>query len=67
MLGWTAAGAALYVIVEFSKQNYLTSTVTSYPAYVYDSNLGIYNYIENYKVYLEGQGIEIEEARLIKY
>ena len=39
---------------------------TGYPAYVYDSNSTIYNYIENYKIYLESQGAEIEEARVIK-
>ena len=40
---------------------------TSFPAYVYDSNSTLYNYVENYKTYLESQGAEIEEARLITY
>lgn len=35
--------------------------------YVYNSNSSIYNYVENYRAYLESQGAEIEEARLIKY
>lgn len=39
---------------------------TSYPAYVYDSNSTLYNYVENYKSHLEGLGAVIEEARLIK-
>ena len=34
--------------------------------YVYDSNSTLYNYVENYKTYLESQGATIEEARLIK-
>ena len=33
--------------------------------YVYDINSSIYNYIENYKTYLESKGAKIEEARLI--
>ena len=34
--------------------------------YVYDSNSIVFNYVENYKSYLESYGVEIEEARLIK-
>lgn len=51
----------------FSSTNYWSSTVSSYPAYVYDSNSTLYNYVESYRTYLESQGAEIEEARLIKY
>ena len=36
-----------------------------YP-YVYDSNCTAYQYIENYKDYLEGLGLEVKEARLMK-
>ena len=50
----------------FSSTGYWSSTVSSYPAYVYDSNSTLYNYVENYRTYLESQGAEIEEARLIK-
>ena len=50
----------------FSSTNYWSSTVSTYPAYVYDSNSTLYNYVENYRTYLESQGAEIEEARLIK-
>ena len=50
----------------FSSTNYWSSTVSSYPAYVYDSNSTLYNYVESYRTYLESQGAEIEEARLIK-
>ena len=38
---------------------------TTYPAYVYDSNAKSYVTIENYKLYLEGLGANIIEARLI--
>ena len=57
----------------FSSTNYWDSSGlkseygTGYPAYVYDSNSSIYNYVENYRVYLESYGADIEEARLIKF
>ena len=54
-------------IVTFSSTNYWSSSVSSYPAYVYNSNSITYNYVENYKSYLEGLGATIEEARLISY
>ena len=38
---------------------------TSVP-YVYDSNSTLYTPVQNYKTYLESQGANIEEARLIK-
>ena len=49
----------------FSSTNYWSS-LTTYPAYVYDSNSILYNYVENYKTYLESKGAAVEEARLIK-
>ena len=52
---------------KFSNANYWTSTVSSYPAYVYDSNSTLYNYVENYKTYLSTLGVTPTEARLITY
>lgn len=40
---------------------------TSYPAYVYDDNSNLYQYVYNYKNYLIDLGINVKEARLIKY
>ena len=61
-----------YGIIEFSNTNYWKGNGllkeqygASYPAYVYDSNSKLYSYIENYKIYLESHGAEIEESRLI--
>ena len=51
--------------IAFSSSNYWSSTVSTYPAYVYDSNSIAYSYIENYKSYLEGLGIIVNEARLV--
>ena len=53
-------------ITVFSSTNYWGSTISTYPAYVYDSNSIIYNYVENYRIYLESQGALVKEARLIK-
>ena len=52
--------------VGFSSTNYWSSKVSSYPAYVYDSNSKVYSYAESYKIFLENLGAEIEEVRLIK-
>ena len=52
--------------VVFSSTNYWSSKVSTYPAYVYDSNSKLYVNVEKYKEYIENQGIKIEEARLIK-
>ena len=49
----------------FSKTNYWSNTVQSYPMYVYDSNSIIYNYVENYKGYIESLGVNVATARLI--
>ena len=49
----------------FSNANYWSSTVSSYPAYVYDSNSTLYSYVENYKIYLSTLGVTPTEARLI--
>ena len=52
--------------IEFSDTEYWVDSITSYPAYVYNSNSKIYPYVENYRLYLESQGVSVEEARLIK-
>ena len=54
-------------VIGFAKNTYWYSTVSSYPAYVYDSNSTLYNYVENYKTYLNSLGVTIKEARLITY
>ena len=72
MLGWVSGQTVRNGTTAFSSTNYWYSGGlkaeygTSYPAYVYDSNSTLYNYVESYRTYLESQGAEIEEARLIK-
>ena len=59
--------------VSFSRTNYwysgglMVQYGKSYPAYVYDSSSYLYSYVENYKAYLKGKGVNIENARLIKF
>ena len=73
----------VYGAVAFSNTNYWDGKVgTNYTgiycnsetyspgvtcADVYDSNSELYQYVENYKSYLEGLGATIKEARLLKY
>ena len=52
---------------KFSNTNYWSSTVSNYPAYVYDSNSVLYSYVENYKIYLGTLGVAPIDARLITY
>ena len=52
-------------VKEFSKINYWDSYTTIYPSYVYNSNSYLYEYINNYKIYLENLGVTVSDARLI--
>ena len=53
--------------VMFSNTDESWDTVSEPQTYVYNSDLTIYSYVENYKSYLEGLGVTIEEARLVSY
>lgn len=53
--------------VAFSSTNYWKDTVSTYSAYVYNSNSLIYSYVENYKDYLTSLGLNVNEARLISH
>ena len=79
--GYISGASSYNGTVAFSvapKNNYWNGKVgTNYPgdycisesktncAYVYDSNSAIYQYINSYKNYLQGQGVTIKEARLM--
>ena len=65
MLGYVEGQSISKGTTEFSNTNYWSSTVSSYPAYVYDSNSTLYSYVENYKTYLSTLGVTPNEARLI--
>ena len=67
MLGYVEGQTIRKGTTEFSNTNYWSSTVSSYPAYVYDSNSTLYSYVENYKTYLSTLGVTPNEARLITY
>ena len=65
MLGFVSGQTIRKGTTKFSNTNYWSSTVSSYPAYVYDSNSTLYSYVENYKTYLSTLGVTPSEARLI--
>ena len=65
MLGFVSGQTIRKGTTKFSNTNYWSSTVSSYPAYVYDSNSTLYSYVENYKTYLSTLGVTPTEARLI--
>ena len=67
MLGYVSGQTIRKGTTKFSNTNYWSSTVSSYPAYVYDSNSTLYSYVENYKTYLSTLGVTPTEARLITY
>ena len=65
MLGAVSGQSVRKGTTAFSNTNYWASTVSSYPAYVYDSNSTLYSYVENYKAYLSTLGVTPSEAKLI--
>ena len=67
MLGYVRGQSIRKGTTKFSNTNYWRSTVSIYPAYVYDSNSTLYSYVENYKTYLSTLGVTPIEARLITY
>lgn len=64
MLGKTDGQLGRNGTIEFSTSCYCKNATEG--TYVYNSNSTLYNYVENYKTYLESFGVNIEEARLIK-
>ncbi len=70
------SNSIFYNVLGFSYNNYWSGKVgttysgaynsSNYP-YVYDSNSFLYQYIGQYKLYLESKGASVKEARLLKY
>ena len=65
MLGYVSGQSIRKGTIKFSNTNYWSSTVSSYPSYVCDSNSTLYSYVEDYKTYLSTLGVTPIEARLI--
>lgn len=53
-------------VLLFSNTKYWEGKVTSYPAYVYDSNSLLYDSVEKYRLYLENMDASILDVRLIR-
>ena len=64
MLGYVSGQSSANGATKFSNSDYWG--VVSGDTYVYNNNSTLYTYVENYKTYLENQGVGVEEARLIK-
>jgi len=44
-----------------------TTNIKDYPAYVYNSGCSIYEYVENYELYLRANGVMSADAKLISH
>ena len=65
-----------YGTISFSKENYWIDNYSNFPEdiinedlsylYVYNSSSSLYEYIENYRLFLEKKGLNINEIRTIK-
>ena len=51
----------------FGTINFSTSRYWGNESYIYNSNSNLYQYVNNYKNYLEGLGVTVIEARLIDW
>ena len=67
MKGWVDSGYPYKGTVVFSSTNYWSSTTSSYPAFVYDSNSNLYQYVEAYETYLKNIGVDSADASLMSY
>ena len=79
-IGYISGSSSRNATVAFSYSNYWNGKVgTNYPGgfcnrntsatcgYVYDSNSYLKEYVDNYKTFLEGKGITIKNARLLRF
>ncbi len=68
--GWSQvaqdAGGTYYCTVAFSSTNYWSSSVSTYPAWVYDNNDIIRNYVNTYVDKLKAAGYSTVIGRLIR-
>lgn len=67
VLGYTEGEEGYGGITSFSSTAYWQSAISSYPAYVYSDKSNLYQYVNAYKNYLMGIGVESAEASLISY
>jgi hypothetical protein len=67
-IGWFSGYNASNPLIgtkPFSSTNYWKDIVPTYPAYVYDENSYLYEYVENYKIFLENLSVDVSDARLV--
>lgn len=59
--------SGIYGNLKFADLNYWSSSCSSYPCAVYNSNSYLYSNIETYKTYLKNLGANISSVRLIEF
>lgn len=67
-LGWVynySVDNPIIGTVPFSYDTYWNATTSTYPVYVYNDSSVIYDYVQEYRSYLERLGLTINDARLI--
>lgn len=68
MIGYTGNHKEIrYGVEYYSKDYYWQEDNLTYPSYVFDERCIFYDKINEYKLYLEGLGISVNQVRLISY
>ena len=67
MTGWQENITTYEGVYFFSESNYWIENISNYPSYVFNSSSPLYQYLVNYKKYLENHGATINDSRLITY
>ena len=74
MTAWIPTSSIWRGIIKYSDSNYWSSNGSlkqeygsSYPAYVYDNNSNLFEYVESYKNYLVDIGGNVSKSRLLSY
>ena len=67
MKGYVDSGYPYKGILSFSSTDYWSSITSSYPAFVYNSNSNLYQYVENYESYLKSLGVSSVSASLMSH
>jgi len=65
--GYPYLDSGWYGTVAFSSTAYWVSSVSSYPAFVYNENSNLYQYINSYESYLKENGVDSASATIINY
>ena len=65
MRGYYAANKVRHGVIQFGPASYWSSTTSTYPSYVFNESSNMYSHALNYKNYLTGLGVVINNIRLL--